>query len=124
MWRKMTSVGEIEKLDMRRLHKIRLRAKRMRYTIEFTRSLYEVDLDRADGMLRQLGKLQSALGKLTDIASVRNILKRVALEVKAAPRRLTRRFTIAGDQERQRSKQLEKAAKALKKLEKLDQFWS
>lgn len=81
----MTSVGEIEKLDLRRLHKVCLRAKRMRYTIEFTRSLYEVDLDRVDGMLRQLGKLQSALGKLTDMASVRNILKRVVLEVKAAP---------------------------------------
>ena len=127
--RKMKAVGRIDELDLRSLHKLRLRAKRMRYTIEFTRSLYEVNPERVEGMLKQLGKLQSSLGKLTDMASARTILSRIALEAKTGPKSVklgitSRLNTIAGDHERQKSKQLKKAAKALEKLENLEPFWS
>ena len=84
--RKMKAVRRIDELDLRRLHKLRLRAKRMRYTIEFTRSLYKVNPKRIEGMLKQLGKLQTALGKLTDMASARTILSRIAVEAKADPK--------------------------------------
>jgi CHAD domain-containing protein len=126
---KMKAVRRIDDLDLRRLHKRRLRAKRMRYTIEFTRSLYEVSFKRIEGMLKPLGKLQSALGKLTDMASARTILSPIALEAKADPKsvklRITSRLTtIAGDQERQKSNELKKAAKAFEKLKNLKPFWT
>jgi triphosphatase len=129
MSRKMKAVRRIDDLDLRRLHKLRLRAKRMRYTIEFTRSLYEVSYKRIEGMLKQLGKLQSALGKLTDMASTRTILRRIAVEAKADPKSAklripSRSTTIAGDQEGQKSKQLKKAAKAFEKLQNLKPFWT
>ena len=100
--RKMKAVGRIEELDLRSLHKLRLRAKRMRYTIEFTRSLYEVNPKRVEGMLKQLGKLQSAIGNLTDMASAKTLLNRIAMEAKADPKSVKLTITsgstaIAGD---------------------------
>jgi triphosphatase len=127
--RKMKTARRIDGLDLRRLHKLRLRAKRMRYTIESTRSLYEVNPKRVEGMLKQLGKLRTSLGKLTDTASARTISSRIALEAKTDPKSVklgitSRLKTIAGDHERQKSKQLKKAAKALEKLKNLEPFWS
>ena len=129
MSRKMKAVRRIDELDLRRLHRLRLRAKRMRYTIEFTRSLYEVNSQRIEGVLKQLGKLQTAIGKLTDMASARTILRRLAADAEADPRsvkpRITSRLaTISRDQERQKPKQLKKAAKAFEKLENLEPFWT
>jgi CHAD domain-containing protein len=89
----MNAVRRIEELDLRSLHKLRLRAKRMRYTIEFTRSLYEVSPERVEEMLEQLGKLQSALGKLNDMASARTILTRIAVEAKADRKSVEPRIT-------------------------------
>lgn len=129
IWRKMRAARRIDELDLRRLHKLRLRAKRMRYTIEFTRGLYEVSPKRVEGMLKQLGKLQTALGKLNDMASARAIVKRIAVEAKPSAKSGQLKIasgltTIAGDQERQTSKQLRKAAKAFEKLENLKPFWT
>jgi triphosphatase len=129
MSRKMKAAKRIDDLDLRRLHKLRLRAKRMRYIIEFTRSLYEGSYKRIEGMLNQLGKLQSALGKLSDMASATTILSRIAVEAKADPKSVEPRITsglttIAGDQERQKSNQLKKAAKAFEKLQNLRPFWT
>jgi len=125
----MKTARRIDGLDLRRLHKLRLRAKRMRYRIEFTRSLYEVNPKRVEGMLKQLGKLQTSLGKLTDTASATTISRRIALEAKTDPKSvklgiISRLKAIAGDHERQKSKQLKKAAKVLEKLENLEPFWS
>jgi triphosphatase len=72
----MTPGRHIDELDLRRLHKLRLRAKRMRYTIELTRGLHEANPRRVERLLKQLGKLQSALGQLNDLASARTILHR------------------------------------------------
>jgi CHAD domain-containing protein len=81
-------------------------------------------------MLKQLGKLQSALGKLNDMASARTILNRIAVETKADRKSVEPRITsglsaiIAGNQERQKSKQLKKAVKAFEKLENFKAFWT
>jgi triphosphatase len=127
--RKMKAVGPIEELDLRSLHKLRLRAKRMRYTIEFTRSLYEANPKRVEEMLKQLGKLQSAIGNLTDMASAKTLLNQIATEAKAAPQNVKLTITsgstaIAGDQKRRKSKQLKKAARAFEKLGSLKLFWT
>ena len=123
------AVRQIDKLDLRRLHKLRLRAKRMRYTIEFTRSLYELNLNRVEGMLKQLGKLQTVLGKLADMASAKTILSRIVVEARidtksvklSVPSALS---TIVKNQEVQNSKQLKKAAKAFEELKNLKPFWT
>ena len=85
MSRKIKAVRRIDDLDLRRLHKLRLRAKRMRCTIEFTRSLYEVSFKRIEGMLKPLRKLRSALGKLTDMASARAIFESNCAGSKSRP---------------------------------------
>ena len=119
---KIKSVRRIDDLDLRRLHKLRLLAKRMRYTVEFTRNLYEGHSKRIEGILKQLGKLQSALGTLTDMASARTILSRISVKAKAVPKSVKLRVT--GDQEKQKSKQLKKAARSFEKLENLKSFWT
>ena len=129
MSRKMKAVKRIDELDLRGLHKLRLRAKRMRYTIEFTRNLYEVDRERIEATLKQLCKLQSALGKLTDMASARTILSRIVMEAKADPKSGKQTInsvltTMAAGQESQNPQQIKKAAKAFEKLENLKPFWT
>ena len=129
IWSKMTPGRHIDELDLRRLHKLRLRAKRMRYTIELTRGLHEANPRRVERLLKQLGKLQSALGQLNDLASARTILHRIAVEAKAGPKNVEARVTsgpvtkIAANHESKKSKQLKKAAKAFEKLEDIKPFW-
>jgi CHAD domain-containing protein len=74
---------QIDELDLRRLHKLGLSAKRMRYAIELTRGLHKASPKRVERLLEQLGKLQPALGQLNDLASARTILHRIALEANA-----------------------------------------
>jgi len=128
---RMKTGRQIGKLDLRGLHKLRLRAKRMRYTIEFTRSLYDKKSNRKciERVLKDLGKLQSALGNLNDIASRKSIVERIVAERKHSRKDkpgTTSRLAvmISGDQEKQKSKQLDKAAKAFDKLENIKPFWT
>ena len=130
MLRKMKVVSRIDELGPRRLHKLRLRAKRLRYTIEFTSGLYDANPKRVEGMLRQLGKLQSTLGELNDMASARTILNRIAVEAKAHRKSVKPRITsgltgvVPEIKKGRKSNQLKKAAKAFEKLEDLKPFWT
>jgi len=119
----------IDELDLRRLHKLRLRAKRMRYTIELTRGLHKASLKRVERMLKELGKLQSALGQVNDVASARAILHRIASQANADLKNGELRVTsgpitemVAGHESR-RSKGLKEVTKAFKKLEDIKPFW-
>jgi len=103
----------------------------MRYTIEFTRSLYdESHPKRIERVLNELGKLQSALGTLNDVASARAMLDRIAQEAMADRKNgMKPRFTsglramLTADQERHKAEQLKKATKAFEKLENIKPFW-
>lgn len=59
------------KKSPRKLHGFRLATKRFRYSLELFRPCYGPSLDRK---LAALSELQSALGKLSDYASVRTVL--------------------------------------------------
>jgi CHAD domain-containing protein len=59
------------KQSPRKLHGFRLATKQFRYSLELFRPCYGPSLDRK---LAALSELQSALGKLSDYASVRTIL--------------------------------------------------
>jgi triphosphatase len=132
VWIKMRAGRRIDELDLHRLHKLRLRAKRLRYTIEFAKGLYDKEANpkRVERVLKELAELQSALGRLNDIASGKAILNQIAAEAKAAPKhgklRITSRLTkmIVGNQGGQKSKKLKKAAKAFEKLENIKPFWT
>ena len=60
------------KPKVKRLHDFRLLAKRFRYSIELFRPLYGPAMDRR---LRTLRKLQEKLGKISDCAATRDLLK-------------------------------------------------
>lgn len=132
IWSKMKPGRGIDELDLHRLHKLRLRAKRMRYTIEFTRGLYDNKSHpkRVERVLNELGKLQAALGTLNDIASARAILDRIAPGAKADRKNGKLRITsglkamLATNQETEKSKQLKKATKAFEKLDTIKPFWT
>lgn len=130
IWSKMKSGGRIEELDLQHLHKLRLRAKRMRYTIEFAGNLYDGHPRRVERVLEQLGKLQSALGELNDIASGKAILGRISATSKAEtssrkPRSMSGLTSrIIGNEKRGESWQLKKAAKAFERLETIKPFWT
>ena len=128
---RMTPGRRIDELDLHRLHKLRLRAKRMRYAIELTRGLYDNNSHpkRIEQVLNELGKLQSALGTLNDIASAKAMLDRIAPEAKADRKNGKLRSTpglkamLSANQGRRKGKQLKKAAKAFEKLENIKPFW-
>lgn len=132
IWNGMTPGRRIDELDLHRLHKLRLRAKRMRYTIEFTRDLYDNESNprRIDRVVTELEKLQSTLGKLNDVASAKTMLDRIASGAKADRKNGKFRLMsglkamLAASQEMHQSKQLKKAAKALEKLENIRPFWT
>ena len=80
-------------------------------------------------MLKELGKLQSALGQVNDVASARAILHRIASQANADLKNSELRVTsgpitemVAGRESR-RSKGLKEATKAFKKLEDIKPFW-
>ena len=63
----------LERLDPERRHKLRIRAKRLRYGLEFFSSLYDGEKDQArqQAMLRTLRGLQDSLGMLNDLEVAR-----------------------------------------------------
>jgi CHAD domain-containing protein len=129
---KMKTGRRIEELNLRRLHKLRLRGKRMRYTIEFAKGLYDKESKhkRIERTLKDLGNLQSALGTLNDIASGKAIMDRIISEGKVNRKDYKSGTTsrlatmIFGDEKRQSSKQLSKVVEAFDKFEKIKPFWT
>lgn len=61
----------LERLDPERRHKLRIRAKRLRYGLEFFSGLYDRDKDRLKAMLEALKGLQEGLGVLNDLEVAR-----------------------------------------------------
>ena len=118
----MKTGRRIEELNLRRLHKLRLRGKRMRYTIEFAKGLYDKESKhkRIERTLKDLAEnLQSALGTLNDIASGKAIMDRIISEGKVNRKDYKSGTTsrlatmIFGDEKRQSSKQLSKVGRSL-----------
>lgn len=61
----------LEGLDPERRHKLRIRAKRLRYGLEFFSGLYEDDKAKLKAMLETLKGLQDGLGVLNDLEVAR-----------------------------------------------------
>lgn len=79
----------IKRMSLQQLHKQRLRAKQMRYAIEFLDGLFEgKGAKRAHRTADILRDLQDDLGELTDAAAHRALLRELkVLDQRSAPRR-------------------------------------
>ena len=70
-----------KKLSARERHQLRIALKKLRYTAEFFRSLYQKKREKA--YFRALAQLQNSLGRMNDIVVADHLLRRLS----AAPRR-------------------------------------
>ena len=69
-------------------HKLRIKAKKIRYAIDFFKSLYrERDQDELAELSSRLKRIQSALGSLNDFMAHRELATEAALEAPPANRR-------------------------------------
>jgi CHAD domain-containing protein len=129
--KKMRSGRHIKKLDRHHLHKLRLRAKRMRYAIECVEQLYpdRKSRNRMDKMAAALRRLQSSLGGMNDLAIAGDIFDAIMKDSKfhgrtkdsAANVRLM--SLIFGSHKRRPSKLLEKSADAYVQYARTKPFW-
>jgi triphosphatase len=75
-------------LDPKQRHKLRIRIKKIRYAVEFFRSLYnDRDQDKLADLSDRLKQIQSALGSLNDFMAHRELATEAALTAPAANRR-------------------------------------
>jgi triphosphatase len=112
----------LDRLSARDRHKLRIQIKKIRYAVDFFRSLYsgkaQDDLQRLSGRLK---KIQQALGALNDFVAHQEMATQAALH---APRKNRRAQAFASGmlvgQEREASKTLMKAAfKQIRRLRPL-----
>jgi inorganic triphosphatase YgiF len=112
----------LNELDPKQRHKLRIKVKKIRYAVDFFRSLYDdrsrSQLDRLSGRLKHI---QSALGSLNDFMAHRELATEAALKAPPANRRAQAFASgfIVG-QEREAARNLMKnAAKELHRLHRL-----
>ncbi|TCK38291.1 CHAD domain-containing protein [Paraburkholderia sp. BL8N3] len=75
-FRKIEGVPDLTTLDAHARHRVRIHAKRLRYALEFFRSL--TTQRTRDKVARQLGRLQTVLGEANDAAVAAQRLARIA----------------------------------------------
>lgn len=87
--RKARKEGErLTDLDTKRRHKLRIKIKKIRYAVDFFRSLYtDRDQKSLDHFSDQLKEIQSALGSLNDFIAHRQLATNAALTAPVANRR-------------------------------------
>jgi CHAD domain-containing protein len=74
-YRKLMKLGERRDLAEREMHELRLRAKKLRYAVDFFRSLYRNK--RARRFVKALGALQDRLGSLQDAVVGRDLVAQI-----------------------------------------------
>lgn len=82
------------KYSAKQLHGFRLKTKRFRYTLELFQPLYGQSLEKS---LKSLHSLQGVLGKISDYATIRDLLKgdkAIEASLDRATKRKVREFQI------------------------------
>jgi inorganic triphosphatase YgiF len=127
---KMRAGRHLEKLDPKQRHKLRLRAKRMRYAAELTRGLFEGPRNTPliDRSLVALERLQTALGELNDQAGWKEMLDAAAEKARRArrppPARSLVTHLLSRDGGSQTKALLKTSAKAYHALARAGKFWT
>ncbi|MGV7211917.1 CYTH and CHAD domain-containing protein [Bradyrhizobium sp. UFLA05-112] len=84
--RKLRKQGRhLDEMSARERHKLRIRAKKIRYALEFFESLFQSRRERKQmaGLSRHLKKIQNALGSLNDFVAHRDLAVDAALKARA-----------------------------------------
>ncbi|MBY0381743.1 MAG: CHAD domain-containing protein [Xanthobacteraceae bacterium] len=129
-WRELKVKKRIEELSRSRLHKLRLRSKRMRYSAEIAKGLLGKDgrSTNFDRLLKALSRLQSALGAINDIAVHKTILRDFILAVGGSdmPDDLVRKQIkiFLPEQKKRRRKLINKAARAYDAILDVGMCWA
>jgi len=112
----------LAELDPGQRHKLRIRIKKIRYAIDFFRSLYRKrDQDELAELSSLTKRIQSALGSLNDFMAHRELATEAALEAPPANRRaqaFASGFIVGQEREAARSL-MKDAAKELHRLHRL-----
>jgi triphosphatase len=112
--------------DSKQRHKLRIRAKKLRYAIEFFTCLVagKKSERRQDAALSSLKELQSALGSLNDVATREKLMAEIATKEQARSRVSFVAGTIYACEDARTGKLLKTAAKAHKEFSKVKPFWN
>lgn len=91
--RRMLRDGEhFDRLAPEARHELRIRAKKLRYALQFFNRLYD---GRAKSMLSALGKVQDSLGALNDLTVADSLLDEAGVSAKSPTRALIDGWTLA-----------------------------
>jgi inorganic triphosphatase YgiF len=126
-WRKVRRKGKkLARLDARRRHKFRIRAKKLRYAAEFFASLFMSK--RAGKRRRQflpaLERLQDALGDLNDIAVHEERISAMGVRKRRSPRsRVFAAGLLTGREDARIEPAMTAAMNAYADLAKVKPFW-
>jgi len=122
---------EISELSPRQRHKLRIRAKKLRYASEFFKDVFpgKKNARRRKSMISALKELQTALGGLNDINSREHLMSDVPKRHPVSPRTSERRLSFAagvmyGSQEAQVSDLMVLAKKAQATFQETKAFWN
>ena len=112
---------QLDTLDDKRLHALRILAKKLRYSAEFFAALY--DRQKTGSFLAALSAVQDVLGQINDVAVAHRLLDELA----ALPELSAHREAVAlakGWIAHGLSRQLTALRKAIRHFAKQDEFWN
>lgn len=74
LWTRISDSGRVARMNDRRLHRLRIRVKKLRYALEFTDGLYSPRERRKRKFGKALKEAQHSLGSLHDIAAAGSMM--------------------------------------------------
>ncbi|HEY9218282.1 MAG TPA: CHAD domain-containing protein, partial [Phenylobacterium sp.] len=117
-WEKLRARGEdLADADDAARHDLRIDAKKLRYAAEGFQALYPAQ--RTQRFISRLKALQTALGRLNDVAVAPQLLQGFALEGRA----VFAAGYLSGELAAAKPQRIDDAAKAYRKLAQTDAFW-
>lgn len=115
--------ADLSGLNQDKRHKLRLRAKRLRYATQFFELAFsDGDAKRRRRFIRALKALQERLGKLNDIATVEAVAHR-SLEGARSPALAFAAGQIVGEIRSEAPAEVEKAAEAYDEFAEAKRYW-
>jgi inorganic triphosphatase YgiF len=113
IWSKVSAARHLRRMDDQHRHRLRIRAKKLRYAVEFMAALHVQERERQKQFGKALEKLQDELGQLHDLVVARSLAGTSAEEwlvLPAHPRREER-------------KHVDTATGALRRMRKVGPYW-
>jgi inorganic triphosphatase YgiF len=118
--RKLSEFRDVSRLGAKKRHRLRIRAKKLRYACEFYGRLVETDRGGAArrAFIQNARDLQDALGRLSDRESARTLIRRRARSTPSMA------DLVVKENSRLERESLRAAEKAFRRLAKRPPFWA